>query len=103
MILAQLVSPVGHETIEASKSSQYIFEPVPLQIYLFILTNVAPPAEQDTPSGQYIVADDGQDWHVQVPDIGQNIFADLHFLDPDAIHFNSRDVASIPSISDPLN
>ena len=59
-----------------------MLEPVPLQIYLSMFIIVALPPEQVTPVGQYILALDGQPSHMQLPAIGQNILAFLHFLCP---------------------
>ena len=60
MIEAHSVSPTGQVTMDSSISLQYMLDPVPLHTYLFIFIIVAPPAVHETPSGQYMVAEDGQ-------------------------------------------
>ena len=58
---------------------------------------------QVTPSGQYMVAEDGQVLHVQVPAIGQYILALLQSRDPDAVHFSVNHTASMAKTVLPRN
>lgn len=70
-------------------------------MYSFMFTNVAPPAVQLAPGGQYMVAEEGQPVHLQTAfwPIGQNILVFWHSRSPLAAQFNWKEAASCAKTS----